>query len=103
MKLFELEDGETWWYAAESEDAALRMHLEPIVGPNLPEDLSTIEEKIEYHTGCTLSEISITELAPEETLKIRMENDETGKEELVEKTAAEWAADGAGFVACTVY
>lgn len=104
MKLYELSDGEQWWYVAESEDAALRMYLEPIVcltGESLPEDLSDIEEKLEFYTGCTLDDISITEIAPEETLKVKVEN-ETG-EEVVEKTATEWCEGDVGLVASSVY
>ncbi len=104
MKLYELSDGEQWWYVAESEDAALRMYLEPIIcgtGETLPEDLSSIEDKIEFHTGCTLDDISITEIAPEETLKIKVEN-ETG-EEIVEKTALEWCQSDFGLIASSVY
>lgn len=100
MKVFNVDDSEQWWYAAESADHALRLHLEPIIGKNLPEDLTSINDKVEKNCGYRIEDIEISELSPDTVLKVRSEDDNT----VEEKTAAEWAADGIpGLIACTVY
>lgn len=97
MKVFELDDGEQWWYAAESKENALRLHLQPLLkeGTDLS-DLSKVDVKDLY---CSIEEIEITELSPETILPVFSED----KNETVSQTAAEWALEGEGLIACTVW
>jgi hypothetical protein len=97
MNVYELDDGEQWWYAAESKESALRLHLQPLVkeGTDLS-DLSKVDVKDLY---CSIDEIEITELKPETILPVFSED----KNETVSQTAAEWALEGEGLIACTVW
>lgn len=96
LHVFEIDDGEQSWYAAHTSDEALKMHLEPLVG-FFPEDVSTIPEK---DLPCSLDKIEVRQLPDDEVLKVV---DEDNDMKPIERTAAEWAADGKGFVACTCW
>lgn len=96
MKVYEIDDGEQWWYAADSEDEALKMHLQPLVPGGNVDDLQSIDEK---HLPCKLDEIDVTELPDDKVLKVYDEENDCH----VEKTTAEWAAEGKGFIAGTVW
>ena len=100
MNVYQLDDGEQHFYAAETKEAAIRMHLEPLFPPGgLPDDLSTVNDKIEYNLGCKLEEIEVGELPPDRELPVRDEDTDT----VQRKTAAEWASEGAGLIATTAY
>lgn len=98
LHVFEVDDGEQWWYAAPNADAALRMHLEPLCGKDLPDDLSMLTEDQLCHLDCEIDEIEVRELPDDEMLRVSEDGGEA-----VEKTALEWVEDGAGFIAGTVW
>lgn len=95
LALWEVDDGEQWWYSAAYKEDALKMYLEPFL-PTGISDLSKIDEE---YLPCPIAEIEINRVDDDANLPIRQE--ETGK--VVTKTAKEWAAEGAGPVASTVY
>ena len=99
MNIYEIDDGEQWWYAAESKERALQLHIEPLVpeGTDLS-DLSKVDEG--KYLPCLISEMEVSELSSETVLPVR-QDDEDGI--IIEKTAAEWAAEGEGLVGCTVW
>jgi len=96
MNVFEIDDGEQWWYVAKTKEDALRLHLEPLVRPGT--DLSNIYNVDSRDLPCPIDEMEVTQWPPESILIVREEDDT-----LMEKTAAEWAAEGEGLIACTVY
>lgn len=87
LKLWEIDDGEQWWYSAETRERAIELHLEPLKRADGGCDLP-----------CEMDELEVTELSPDKKLSVRQDDDS-----LVERTAAEWAAEGEGFVAGTVW
>jgi len=101
MNVYELDDGEQWWYSAESVDRVLEMHIEPLVpeGTTL-KDLRESEDKQNKYLSCLLEEIEITEIPPDTKLPVAMDDD---RDAVVEKTAAQWAEEGEGLIGCTVW
>lgn len=86
LKLWEVDDGEQYWYSAETRERALELHLEPLKNSD-----GTYGE-----LPCSIEEMEVTELSPETVLPVRQDD-----AEVVRKTAAEWANEGEGFVATT--
>jgi hypothetical protein len=95
MNVYEIDDGEQWWYAAQSKDDALRLHLEPMVRPGT--DLTDLSKVDVRNLPCSIAEMVVSEISSETILPVQMD------EELISKTAAEWASEGCGLIACTVY
>lgn len=87
LKLWEIDDGEQWWYSAETRERAIELHMEPLKKADGTYDLP-----------CELDELEVTEYSSDTKLKVRQDDDS-----YVEQTAAEWAAGGEGPVACTVW
>lgn len=99
MKLYILDDGEIWWYVADSKEDLIRQHLDHLVG-DIPDEFQTLEEKLEFHLSVKLEDLYILEMQP--TDKLSLNNSYTG--ELVEKTAKEWVeSEGRGLIAGSVY
>lgn len=96
MNVYELDDGEQWWYAADSEEDAIRQHLDPLVPPGT--DLSDLSKVDVKDILCPLEEIEVTQWQPESKLRVRQDDGS-----YVEKTAREWAEEGKGCIACTVW
>lgn len=94
LNIYVIDDGEQFWYSAESRGDALKMYLEPLIPGEI--DLENLDES---KLPCPLAEIEIEELSSDTLLKIK--DGDTG--EVSEKTAAEWAAEGAGYIAGTVW
>jgi hypothetical protein len=78
LRIWHIYDGEQWWYSAFTKEEALEMHSIEMFGDE---------------------ELEITEVSPETIIPVR--NEDTGKTEL--KTAKEWADDGKGMVASTIF
>lgn len=93
-KVFMVDDGEQWWYSAKTGREALLMYLEPFVGK-----VDSIAEVDDSILPVSLDDIYVEEMDPEKTLSVRM--DDTN--ETVEKTFAEWAKEGPGPIASSVY
>ena len=93
--LFEIDDGEQTWIVAETADEALREYLTAFVN-DVPEDMSTIDQK---YLNCLFEEIQVTQWSDDSVLPIYDEDNDV----VQKKTAAEWAAEGKGFVGCTSY
>lgn len=103
MNIYQLEDGETHWYVAKSEDDALRLHLQCLFAEPLPIDLYSINDSIEAELGIKVEEIEVVQCNPNQFIKI-FDYDGDGTTE--NKTAAEWLAEcqGEGYLLCsTVY
>jgi hypothetical protein len=98
LHLYEVDDGEQYWYVAESKEEATKMHLEPLLG-YYPNDLLNIPDDHKKMMNCEVSEMEITEWEDTKLLEVGSEEDSS----VVKKTAGEWAADGKGFIACTVW
>lgn len=81
LHLYKLYDGEKHWYSAETEEEAVKMHLNHIGD--------------DYDYDC----LAWGEMSPDKVLSVRMDDGQG----TVEKTASEWAVLGKGFVASTVY
>ena len=64
MNVYQLEDGETHWYVAKSEDDALRLHLQCLFIEPLPEDLMTISDKVEKELGMRVEEMEVSQRNP---------------------------------------
>ena len=89
MKLYQVSDSSyQHWYVAESADHALRLFLGPYVG-DLPEDLTTIRERIEDTVGDPLEEIEVNEFDDDQVLTIFGWSRYSLR---TKKTAAEWVA-----------
>lgn len=97
LHVYEIDDGERHFYAAESQDAALRMYLEAFI-PNLPESLHDIPTDKLHYLPVRLDEIEIYRKDDEVPFIVR---NEKGEDEV--KTFGEWAALGAGCVASSCY
>lgn len=80
LSLWLIDDGERWWYAASSKKRALEMH--------------SVEIDDDDMEG-----ISIEKVPSEKIVIVR--DEDSGMS--VAKTAAEWAADGEGLVASTIF
>lgn len=91
FKLWEVDDGENHYYSATSKEQALELHLEPLRDVN--------GEVEDYMIGCKIDEIKITEISDDIEIPIWNEDDN----QTTKKTAAEWAVEGPGFVASTVW
>jgi hypothetical protein len=96
MNVYEIDDGEQWWYVAESKDHALKQHIEPLVRSGT--DISDLSKIDDTYLPCLIDEMEVKEWSPDSILKIIHEDDG-----LIEKTAAEWAKNGAGLIGSTVY
>jgi hypothetical protein len=98
MNVYEIDDGEQWWFAAESKDEALRLYLEPLVPEGT--DLSDLSKVLVDHLlDCPVDEIEVNEVPLETELSVTQDDGVT----VIKKTAFEWAADGAGLIAATVW
>jgi hypothetical protein len=62
-------------------------------------DPATVDQVLDREYGITREELEITQLPND--LMLKVENEDDGN--TVEKTCAEWAAEGRGFVGCTVW
>jgi hypothetical protein len=82
--IYHVDDGENWWYSAESEEAALAMHKAPMSEG----EWKDIEE-----------ETTVKQEPDDKILKVHNEDDDTR----VEKTCAEWAGETEGFIATTCW
>jgi len=82
IKMWELDDGETFWIAAYDRDDALSIYMK---------ELSLNVEDLPI----PMEEIQISQVDDGEVLSFRME----GEPEKESKTAFEWALDGRGIVA----
>ena len=91
MKIWELDDGEQHWYAANTRDEVMEMHVEPIRKGD-----GTVDFKGEF--GMEEDEIEITALSDDTVLPVRQDDGS-----VISKTAAEWAVDGMGPVASTAW
>jgi hypothetical protein len=100
MNVYEIDDGEQWWYAAESKEDALRQYVQPLVAENTDlSDLPSVFEKEGCILPCTWEEMEITELPSDAVLPVTQDDGVT----VVKKTAAEWASDGPGLIAATIW
>lgn len=93
LNIWEIDDGERWIYCAESEDAAIKMYLEPMIGKVT--DLDTIDQDL---LPLPLDEMQISKYPDDFVVGITQDNGE-----LLEKTAAEWAEEGPGLVGGTIW
>lgn len=82
--LYMVDDGEKHWYSAESAAEATQMHFS-LYGDDY---------------GYDKEEIDIIEVNPNKVIFVM--NDDMDRR-VVKKTASEWAAEGKGFVASTLY
>ena len=100
MNVYEIDDGEQWWYAAVSKEDALRQYVEPLMpeGTDLS-NLQSVFEQEKYMLPCPWEEISVEEVPADKELSVTQEDGKT----VIKKTAAEWAADGPGLIAATVW
>ena len=89
--VFEVDDGEQHWYSAESKDDALNQHFEPLRDPK------TGNLDLESHG--IYDEIEVCQMSNETVLPVTQEDGKT----VIRKTAREWASEGKGLVACTVW
>lgn len=94
LYVFEIDDGENWWYVAESKEEALEMHLEPLIGAK---SLSDVTPEDEQNLNCPVSEMEVKQYKEDTMLKI-CDEDRVNYEE---KTALEWTVGGKGFLATT--
>jgi len=90
LAVYEVDDGEQHWYAAESREDALNQHLEPLRSPKTGEITEWSQEEID--------EFDVRQLSSDTVLPVRQEDNS-----VVTKTAEEWCADGKGLIASTVY
>ncbi len=96
MNVYQIDDGEQWWVAAETKEQALRIYLEPLVIEGT--DLSDLS-KVKIDEPCPLEEIEVEEVPPERIIPVTQDDGVT----VVRKTAAEWASDGEGLIAASVF
>jgi hypothetical protein len=81
LRLWHIDDGERWWYSAISKEDAFEMHTAEMLEADIDE-----------------SEISIHEVAPDTMVMVTNENG-VG----IRKPASEWASEGKGLVASTLF
>lgn len=81
LRLWHIDDGEQWWYSAVSKKEALEMHTEEILEGDIDE-----------------SEILIHEVASD-TMVIVINKQGVD----IRKPASEWASNGKGLVASTLF
>jgi len=86
LHLWLVDDGEQHWFSANSEDNARQMYYDSYGG--------------EEWLPCEIEEILVERVDDEEMLSVRLDE---GSGPEVTKTAKEWADDGKGMVASTVY
>lgn len=97
LKLWLIDDGEQHWYSAESKNEALEIHLKLFIS-NFSSLSEIDDDELEMEIGCRLSEIDIERVNDAKMLSV-----DTHDHGMIEKSAKEWAADGKGCVASTVY
>jgi hypothetical protein len=82
LRLWNVDDGEQWWYSAATREEVLEMHAVEMMEGDIDE-----------------SEVEITEVDPDAIIPVRSEDD--GK--VSSKTAKEWSSEGKGLVASTLF
>lgn len=90
MRLWLIDDGERHWYSAYSKEDAFEQYCEPLRGKDG-----------ELWLPCDQEEITVEEVAGDTIVSVVMVDD-IGQP-TVRKTAAQWAMDGRGMVASSVY
>ena len=80
LKIWEIYDGETHWYAAESSKHALNLHAR------------------QWGTDLENEDVEITMMDHEQLLSVE---DRDNDDQLITKTAFEWTLDGSGLVSST--
>lgn len=92
LSLWLIDDGERHWISAQTKEEAFRYYCEPLCDSS-----GNIDEA---WLPCDKEEICVEKVADITPVPVRMidEGNHT-----VTKSAAEWAADGEGLVASTVY
>lgn len=81
LRLWNIDDGEQWWYSSATKKEALEMHMEEMLEGGIEEE-----------------EMLIYEVSPDTMVSVRNEDGTNTK-----KTASEWASDGKRLVASTAF
>ena len=129
LRLWEVDDGEQHWYSAEHFDEATRMHLEPLRDPKTgkvdykfhgievvrtskvdPDTVLSVRMEDKHDAGITKAAVESMTAARKShrnlndiVISVGMEDDVACQGMVATKTAAEWAAEGKGLVASTVF